>query len=84
MPAIMNAFQELENWNAETIDSCLQALSESLAAGSLGKIAQPVRIAVAGGAVSPPINDTLVLLGKKSTLRRLERCHEYFASVCNA
>ena len=84
MPAIIEAFQALENWDATSIDGCLHSLADSHADGNLGKVAQPVRIAVAGGPVSPPIGDTLVLLGKQSALRRLERCHEYFASVCDA
>ena len=84
MPAIITAFKELEVWNAETIDGCLHALADEIADGNLGKVAQPVRVAVAGGPVSPPIGDTLVLLGKKSTMRRLERCHEHFASTCDA
>ena len=84
MPAIIEAFKEVESWSAEAIDSCLHTLASTLAEGNLGKVAQPVRIAVAGGPVSPPIGDTLILLGKKSTLRRLERCHEYFASTCDA
>ncbi|MAI66678.1 MAG: hypothetical protein CMJ26_02225 [Phycisphaerae bacterium] len=84
MPAIIEAFGQLETWNAESIDSCLNALAEELADGNLGKVAQPVRIAVAGGPVSPPIGDTLVLLGKESTLCRLTRCHDFFASACDA
>jgi glutamyl/glutaminyl-tRNA synthetase len=84
MPAIIEAFQQIETWNAETIDECLRVLADELADGNLGKIAQPVRIAVAGGPVSPPIGDTLVLLGKESTVCRLTRCHEYFASACDA
>ena len=83
MPIIIECFTSLEEWTNETIDSCLHSLAESLADGSLGKVAQPIRIAVAGGPVSPPIVDTLVLLGKESTIRRLERCHEYFASTCD-
>ena len=82
--SIIEAFKEVESWSAEAIDSCLHTLASTLAEGNLGKVAQPVRIAVAGGPVSPPIGDTLILLGKKSTLRRLERCHEYFASTCDA
>ncbi|MDP6541823.1 MAG: hypothetical protein QGF07_03465, partial [Phycisphaerales bacterium] len=84
MPAIIEAFQGQEAWDSTSIDTCLHSLADELADGNLGKVAQPVRIAVAGGPVSPPIGDTLVLLGKERTLRRLERCQEYFASVCDA
>ncbi len=82
MPAIIEAFTQLETWDSESIEGCLHALAEELADGNLGKVAQPVRIAVAGGPVSPPIGDTLVLLGKDSTLARLERCMGYFSKHC--
>jgi glutamyl-tRNA synthetase len=39
----------------------------------LGKVAQPIRVAVAGGSVSPPIDITLELLGRERTLARLDR-----------
>lgn len=84
MPSIIDALSSLDEWNAEAIDTCLHALADELAEGNLGKVAQPVRIAVAGGPVSPPIGDTLVLLGKESSITRLKRCHEYFASLCDA
>ena len=38
----------------------------------LGKLAQPVRVAVTGGTVSPPLFDFLVLLGREKTLQRLD------------
>jgi glutamyl-tRNA synthetase len=49
----------------------LNELAASLQAG-LGKIAQPVRVAVTGTAVSPPIDATLALLGRERTLGRLD------------
>ncbi len=44
--------------------------------GNMGKYAQPVRIAVSGGVVTPPLDVTLDLLGKSSTLTRIDRCLE--------
>ena len=41
---------------------------------NMGKYAQPVRIAVSGGTVTPPLDMTLDLLGKSSTLERIDRC----------
>jgi glutamyl-tRNA synthetase len=43
----------------------------------LGRIAQPVRVAVAGGSVSPPIDVTLAILGREETLARLDRAIAY-------
>jgi len=39
----------------------------------MGKIAQPLRVAVTGTAVSPSIDDTIRLIGKNRTLNRLDR-----------
>ena len=41
---------------------------------NMGKYAQPVRIAVSGSTVTPPLDVTLDLLGKSSTLERIDRC----------
>ena len=40
----------------------------------LGKVAQPIRVAVSGTTVSPPIFQSLEFLGKERTLTRIERC----------
>jgi glutamyl-tRNA synthetase len=39
----------------------------------LGKIAQPVRVALTGGTVSPGIFEIIEVLGKEETLHRLGR-----------
>jgi hypothetical protein len=38
-----------------------------------GKLGQPLRVAVTGGAVSPPIDVTLQLIGQERTIARLDR-----------
>lgn len=40
----------------------------------MGTLAQPIRIALTGAAVSPPLGITLAALGKDESLRRIERC----------
>ncbi|MGD0089190.1 MAG: glutamate--tRNA ligase family protein [Planctomycetota bacterium] len=61
----------LESWTAPTLD---QALKDFCAGKGqqLGNVAQPIRVAVTGTAASPPIHDTLYLLGKQETLRRID------------
>jgi glutamyl-tRNA synthetase len=61
----------LPEWNATAIHAALNELATRLNSG-LGKIAQPVRVAVTGTAVSPPIDATLALLGRERTLARLD------------
>ena len=40
----------------------------------MGKLAQPLRVAVTGRAASPPLGETLAILGRESALRRIARC----------
>jgi glutamyl-tRNA synthetase len=40
---------------------------------NLGKLGQPIRVAIAGGPVSPPIDVTLALVGRERSLRRLDQ-----------
>jgi len=41
---------------------------------AMGKVAQPIRVAVTGGTISPAIHDTLEILGRDKTLARIDRC----------
>jgi len=43
----------------------------------LGKIAQPVRVALSGRAASPGIFEITAIIGKEKTLRRLQRAIAY-------
>ena len=47
----------------------------------MGKVAQPIRVAVTGTAVSPPIDVTLAALGRATTLRRLDDVVRYAANT---
>jgi glutamyl-tRNA synthetase len=66
----------LTEWSAATIHGAIQALAEQSGAG-LGKIAQPLRVAVSGGGVSPPIDQTLAILGREQSILRLDRAIEW-------
>ena len=46
----------------------------------LGKLGQPVRVAVCGRGVSPPFDVTLALVGKSRTLERLDRALAFIES----
>ncbi len=60
-------------WTAEAMEQCLADFCGRQQLG-MGKVAQPIRVAVTGGTVSPAIGDTLVLLGRERTLARIDRC----------
>jgi glutamyl-tRNA synthetase len=61
----------LAQWDASAINAALNELASRSQLG-LGKIAQPLRVAVTGTAVSPPIDATLALLGRERTLARID------------
>ena len=58
-------------WSAAAVDAALKALAGELGVG-LGKVAQPLRVAVSGSGVSPPIDATLAILGAETVLRRVD------------
>ena len=65
------ALAALETWTPERLHERLTEVGETLGV-KLGKVAQPLRVAVCGRAASPGIDVTLHLLGKPATLRRID------------
>ncbi|MBM4231606.1 MAG: glutamate--tRNA ligase, partial [Gammaproteobacteria bacterium] len=70
LSALRVRLEAVDEWSASSIHASLDAIATERAV-SLGKVAQPLRVAVTGGTVSPPIDQTLALLGKARTLGRL-------------
>jgi glutamyl-tRNA synthetase len=64
-------FGELGEWSKASIHDVVAQVAEDHGI-NLGKLGQPIRVAVTGGPVSPPIDVTLALVGKERTLRRLD------------
>ncbi len=56
---------------AEGLERLFQGVAEARALG-IGKVAQPVRVALTGGTASPGIYDVVLILGKEESLRRLD------------
>lgn len=71
LDAALAALEPLDDWTAEGIQAALkQALVEDM--GIKPRLAfGPVRTAVSGRRVSPPLFESMVILGKESSLRRL-------------
>jgi glutamyl-tRNA synthetase len=72
LAALRARFAELPEWTPSAVHDALAAFASEKGVG-LGKIAQPLRVAVSGTAVSPPIDATIALLGRERTLERLDR-----------
>ena len=63
---------QLENFSSEEIELLFKKIVEEEDI-KLGKLAQPVRVALTGTTVSPGIYDVILLLGKDETLARLKQ-----------
>ena len=64
-------FESIQTWTAAAIHEALEACV-AVQDSKLGKIAQPLRVAVSGTAATPPIDETLELVGKVRTLSRID------------
>jgi glutamyl-tRNA synthetase len=76
IPALLGelsqVFAALPNWSAPSIHEQLTAFAAAKGL-PLGKLAQPIRLAICGGTVSPPIDASLDILGRSESLARLAR-----------
>jgi len=73
-PVLQNlreALGGLEAWSVGEVEAAFDGVGERLEL-KMGKMAQPVRVAVTGGAVSPGIFETLVALGRERSLQRID------------
>ena len=60
-------------WQRDALEACINDYCQTREL-PMGKVAQPIRVAVTGRTVSPQIIDTLLLLGRDKTLARIDRC----------
>jgi len=79
LAGLIEGLSALSDWQAEAIHAAVYAVAEKLAL-KLGDVAQPIRVAISGAAVSPPIDQTLQLLGRERTLARLQAAASYAAA----
>src|SRR5688572_13799175 len=62
---------QLASWTADAVSGALHATAEALGIG-MGKVAQPLRVAITGTQVSPDISHTVYLAGQAEALRRID------------
>lgn len=60
-------------WSVDTVHAAIEAYAEEKSL-KLGKVAQPLRVALTGGLVSPPIDQTLMIIGRDQSLARIDHC----------
>jgi glutamyl-tRNA synthetase len=73
----------LEDWEPQTLHRVVERVSEELEL-NMGKVAQPLRVAIVGRAASPGIDVTLQLVGKSATLRRIDRALAFIDARASA
>jgi glutamyl-tRNA synthetase len=76
LQAVETQLWALDDWSREAIHQVIVKTAETLGV-KMGSVAQPLRVAVSGTTVSPPIDVTLELLGKDTTLSRVGRAIAY-------
>ena len=57
-------------WTAESIEAALRGLAESLGVKA-GPLFGPIRVAVTGGSVAPPLFDTLAIMDQSEVVKRI-------------
>ena len=83
LQVLLDQFQQAKSWEGEALHQLVLQIAEQLEL-NLGKVAQPLRVAICGSAVSPAIDVTLSLLGREKTLQRLQRAINYIENATNA
>lgn len=73
---VRDGLRALADWTEEGTQRVVEGVAAAAGVG-LGKVAQPLRVAVTGDTASPGIGLTLKLLGRERTLARIERAIEY-------
>lgn len=74
--ALREQFAALEPWTPPDIHRVVGAVAEQHSM-NMGKLAQPLRVALTGTAVSPPIDVTTHLMGKTRVLARIDQALGY-------
>ena len=80
LTALREHFTLLPEWNQEAIHGVITEVAQGMEL-KMGQLAQPLRVALSGGTVSPPIDVTVQLLGKERCLARINRALAHIESL---
>ncbi len=69
---VRESLLELKDWSKEPIHAVIAEAAEK-AGLKMGKVAQPLRVLMTGGTVSPPIDLTIQLIGRDRVLARIDQ-----------
>ena len=71
LAALLTRFEAASAWNPADLEALVRNYVEDTGA-KLGKVAQPLRSALTGRTVSPPVFDVMAVLGREETVARLK------------
>jgi glutamyl/glutaminyl-tRNA synthetase len=80
---VRDRLAEMDEFTEPKIEDMLRGLAQEKQVG-LGKVAQPLRVALCGTTVSLPIFNSVQMLGKKSTLARIDTILRKFGTTTEA
>lgn len=73
---LKNKLEQLSEWSSDSLHHCVHRTAEELEIG-MGKVGQPLRVALTGTGSSPSIDRTLELIGRQKSLKRIQRALDY-------
>lgn len=79
LAAVRSALAGLASWERTAIDESLRQVAEALGVG-FGKVAQPLRLALAGSAASPGIDEFAAALGRNLVIQRITDAEAWLKS----
>jgi glutamyl-tRNA synthetase len=76
---LQDEFSDLKEWKSPAIHQIIESVIQQFGL-NMAKVGQPLRVAVTGGSFSPPIDDTVEIIGKAKTLARIARAISYISA----
>lgn len=73
---LIATLDQLNDFNEQNLEKAFKGIVEEMGI-KLGKVAQPVRVALTGGTVSPGLFEVIDVLGKENVLRRMRKALNY-------
>ena len=70
LAALLPKLEAASQWQAPELEEIVRTFAETVGA-KLGKVAQPLRAALTGKTVSPPVFDVMAVLGREEALARI-------------
>lgn len=80
---LKEAFEKEPQWRGAALHQAIETVAAKFEI-NMGKVAQPLRVAITGSGASPSIDVTLELVGRERTLARLDKALEYIKNRSEA